>query len=52
MDEYQFLLLQSHLWNAYGYVFMWWLILFAVMGIGLAAMIFFLVTVRNWLDRS
>jgi hypothetical protein len=52
MDADQFLLLQSHLWNAYGYLFQWWLILFAVAGILLAVLIFFLSMVRTWLDRS
>jgi hypothetical protein len=46
------MLLQTQLWNAYGFAFQWWLILFAVAGILVALLIFFMVMVRAWLDRS
>lgn len=47
----QFLTMQDQLLLAFGWYIRWWLILFAVAGILLAAFLFVLRMVSTWLDR-
>jgi hypothetical protein len=50
MTPDQFLLLQTHLWDAFGPAFIWWVIVFLAAGIFLAVFVFILSFVRMWLD--
>jgi hypothetical protein len=52
MDLAQFLILQEHLLNNFGWFLRWWLILFAVAGIALAVFIFALQVVSTWLNKN
>jgi hypothetical protein len=46
-----FVFLQEQLVWAFGWLARWWMILFAVAGIALAAFIFFLQVVSTWLEK-
>ena len=51
MTVEQFLQVQVELFYAFGWFARWWLILFAVGGIAMAAFMFFLQIVSTWLER-
>ena len=46
-----FVQIQSDLFWAFGWFARWWLILFAVGGVAMAAFMFFLQIVSTWLER-
>jgi hypothetical protein len=48
----QFLGLQEELWWAFGWFARWWLIIFAVSGVALSCVMFFLSVVSTWLERQ
>lgn len=50
MTYEQFQLLQAGLFDAFGWVARWWLILFAVASVAMAAFMFFLQVVSTWLE--
>ena len=51
MSLENFIQLQEELIWAFAWFARWWLILFAVAGIAMAAFMFFLQIVSTWLDR-
>ena len=51
MTPAEFLTLQDQLFWAFGWFIRWWLVLFAVGGVGLAVFMFFLQIVSNWLSK-
>jgi hypothetical protein len=46
----QFQTLQAGLFDAFGWVARWWLILFAVASVAMGTFIFFLQVVSTWLE--
>jgi hypothetical protein len=50
MTAEQFAQLQTALYTAFGPLVMWWLILFAVIGIGVIAVLFLLGLAMDWID--
>jgi ABC-type multidrug transport system fused ATPase/permease subunit len=50
MTPEQFVLLQEGLFDAFGWLARWWLILFMVGGMAMAAFMFFLQVVSTWLE--
>lgn len=48
LDE--FIGLQDQIWWGFGWLVRWWLILFAVGGTALGALMFFLSVISTWLD--
>jgi len=52
MTADQFFALQEELWWAFGWLARWWMILFAVVGTALSAIMFFLSVASTWLNRQ
>jgi amino acid transporter len=52
VDEFQFQMLQEQLWIAFGYAVQWWLILFLVLGVLVAAIVFTYVMLSRWMEKS
>lgn len=50
MSLSDFLAMQEEFWFQFGWLARWWVILFAVSGILLAAFAFFFTVVSTWLD--
>jgi hypothetical protein len=50
MTTEQFLTLQTALVAAFGPLVIWWLILFAVIGIGVIAALFLIGLAMDWID--